>query len=727
MPHVSSNSKREWLLGAVLFLFSCLVYLPAIKAGFIWDDVVMVTDNHSLRNLSGLRDIWTTTKTTDVYPITFSMLWVEWQLWGANPLGYHVVNVLLHAAGAVLLWRLLKQLMIPAAWAGAILFALHPVGVASVAWISERKNTLSFVFFLLTLLSFIRFQNRGERKWYFLSIVAFLCALASKTSVVMLPFVLLLITWWNQGKLQKKDWFRAAPFFALSLVFGLITIWNQYYHAIGDSAPQHQNWIERAAGAGCAVLFYLWKDLFPVQLNVIYPRWELRASNPLIYLPLILLLAVMGIAWKKRDTWGRHLLFGIGYFVLVLFPVMGFFDMYFLTFSRVADHLQHLALAGIIPFFTAVAYWLMQRERLPKFLPAVTGATVAILLAFSTWTRASVYENEEKLWTDTVRKNPQAWMAYNNLGNALFARKQLAEAEAAYQSALAVNPDFPDAHSNLGNLLVEKRELDAAVDHLLKATSAQTNNAKFHFNLGVALGEQKKYAQALQSYERALRIRPRYAEVHNNMANLLLKQNKHQEALAHALAAVAINPNSPEAQFNAAEAQSNLGQNSEAISHYQMAIQLRPGFVAAHYSMGILFAMNNQVINALPHFEEAARLKPNDPILRTALGNAYAVTKQLPKAISEYQSALSLDMNNAEAHANLANALSESGRALEAFEHYSASLKLDPTNVNAYFNFGLILEKQGKRQDALTQYQAALRLRPNDAMIQRQIKALTNN
>ena len=725
MPLVRFTTRSVWLLAGALLVLSCLVYLPVYNAGFIWDDVVMVTDNHCLRDFAGLKDIWFSTKTTDVYPVTFSMLWVEWHLWGANPLGYHVVNVLLHATGALLLWRLLKQLSIPGAWFGAALFALHPVAAGSVAWISERKNTLAFVFFLFTLLAYARFQSNSAKKWYFLSLVGFLLALTSKASVVTLPLIFLLMVWWQQGYLQKKDILRAIPFLALSFVFGLITIWAQRHHAIGDSTPQTQNFIERLAGASCAVLFYLWKDFLPVNLNVIYPQWELRGSNPLIYLPLIALIGAVSLAWVKRKTWGRHVLFGLGYFIIVLFPVMGFFDMYFLTFSRVADHLQHLALAGIIPFFVCGFLFVVRRIRVPQTVSLSAGFILLALLGTATWIRAGVYRSEETIWSDTVKKNPHAWMAYNNLGNAFFAQKKNDAAQTAYESALRENPDFPDAHSNLGNLLVEKRQLDKAVEHLRRATQVQNNNPKFHFNLGVALAEQKKFDEALQEYARALQLRPRYAEVQNNIAHVLLKQNKSAEALQHAQQALQINPDSAEAHYNAAEAASNLNQTAEAISHYESAIRIRPDFAVAHYSLGILLAMNNDVAKAFPHFQEAVRLKPDDSGLHTALGNAFAVLKHSDQAVTEFQTALRLRPDDAEAHHNLGNVLSEKGRFAEASEHYATCLKLDPQNVGAYLNFGITLEKQGKHKEAAAQYQAALKLRPGDPNIQRFLSAGT--
>ena len=392
------NNSWEMVAGAGLIaLITFTAYLPVFHAGFIWDDDTLLTANALVKSSSGLYDIWFSTRPYDYFPLFYTSFWFEWRLWGMNPLGYHLVNLLLHAAGAVLLWRVLKQLRISAAWWAALVFAVHPVCVASVAWIVERKNTLSLVFFLLSLLWYLRFEAQSKaqdirsgagsqdpgatsqnppspithhsshgtslssnpRLNYALSLAAFVLALLSKTSVVTLPFVLFLCVWWlrtaaaraphpgfRPAVLDLRLGMRLAPFFLLSLLFGLVTVWFQSHRAMGGENSPVDPLLVRLLGGSWAVWFYLGKGLWPMNLAMIYPRWEINPALPLAYLPALVLLGVVGLAWQFRRTWGRPVLFGLGYFLLMLWPVLGFFNMSFFLYARVADHLPDLALCS---------------------------------------------------------------------------------------------------------------------------------------------------------------------------------------------------------------------------------------------------------------------------------------------------------------------------------------------------------------------------------------------
>jgi hypothetical protein len=356
VPQPPAEPGADWhrltIGAAVIVLAVFAVYWPALAGQFLWDDVLVVHRNPLVTGELSPRAIWFHMD----FPLTYVAFWLEWLAWGNHPAGYHVVNVLLHAASALLLWRVLAQLRIPAAWLAAMFFAVHPLCVASVAWISELKNTLSLPFFLLSLLLYLRSDSNlrpsafGLRisTSYCLSLLAFALALLSKTSTVMLPMVLVACAWWQRGRITWRDGLRTSPYFVIALGFGLMSIWFQAHGAIAGATVQSEHFWGRLAGAGMALWFYLGKALLPLNLCMIYPRWQINAAAPGSYLPLLLWCGVLAAGWQLRRTWGRHMLFGLGCFSVMLFPVLGFFDMYFLMLSRVSDHFVYLPLTALV-------------------------------------------------------------------------------------------------------------------------------------------------------------------------------------------------------------------------------------------------------------------------------------------------------------------------------------------------------------------------------------------
>src|ERR1051325_1343613 len=433
-PGAPQQPALRWNLARwapwILLLATFAAYLPALKGWFIWDDDFWVFGNRAIKAANGLRSIWFSTQLPDYFPLTATSFWLEWRLWGTDPLGYHLTNVLLHGLGVVLLWRVLRLLEIPGAWLAALLYAVHPVNVESVAWISERKNTLSLAFFLLSLFWFLRSEAESKvqspkseleskvqspkskvqngvvsasdpgssesRRCYLLSLGAFLLALLAKTSVVMLPLVLLLCLWWQRrpevqrpkskvqspkeyevpgakshasrlthhaSRITPLDLTRLVPFVLLSVTFGLVTVWFQYNRAIGTDVVRASGMVERLATAGRAVWFYLGKALVPQNLMVIYPRWQSNPASIIAWLPALAILGVLAVAWWFRRGWGRSVLFALGYFLVMLLPVLGFLNISFFKYSFVADRWQYLALIGIVTFAVG---WLWSGKESPK-------------------------------------------------------------------------------------------------------------------------------------------------------------------------------------------------------------------------------------------------------------------------------------------------------------------------------------------------------------------------
>jgi len=497
-----------------------VVYAPAVRDGFVFDDRALITDNPMIHARDGLYRFWFTSESPDYRPVIWSLWWLEWRAWGANPVGYHVVNVLLHAVNAVLVWVVLRRLKIPGAWLAALVFAVHPVNVATVAWISEQKNTLSMLFYALSILFYLRFDDDGRWRWYGWSVAAFLLALLSKTAIVMLPVVLLGCVWWRRGRIPKRDWLCSVPYLAASLALAVVTI-VQHQRALGDVVVRTGGFASRLAAAGWIPWFYLSKALLPVGLTVVYPKWEIDVSRWTSYVPGVMLIGGLAVFWWRRKSWGRPWLFGLGYFVVMLFPVLGFFDQGFYYYSLVADHWQYYSIVGVIALVVGAGKRMSDRfgER-GRTVGVVAGVALSLALGAAAWRRGSVYTNEETLWRDNVNKNPGAWMAHNNLANVLLAHGQAAEAIAHYQETIRLRPDYGNAHYNLGIASFQRGDYNTAVVQFREAVRLKPRSAEAYNNLGAALAKAGQTNDAIAQLKIAARLAPHWDEPRANLARL---------------------------------------------------------------------------------------------------------------------------------------------------------------------------------------------------------------
>jgi len=577
----SAGEPTKTAARVVLILALTLVaYIPAMRAGFVWDDDTFLTKNPLIKASDGLYRFWFTTEPPDYFPLTSTMLWLEWRLWGEHPAGYHVINIMLHAASAVLVWRVLLRLRVPGAWWSAVIFAVHPVNVESVAWITERKNTLPMVFYLLTLVWFLRYQAERRRLWHVLSVAAFLLALFGKTSVVMLPLVLLGCVWWLRGRVSRKDVLDSMPFFILAGTLSLVTIWFQYHRAIGSDIVRDDGFPGRLAGAGCAVWFYLYKALLPRNLSFVYPRWHIDPSSVLSFVPLLLLMGFMGILWRYRKMGSRPALFAMGYYIVTLFPVLGFFNIYFMRYSLVADHWQYFSIIGIIALVVGTLHHHFLRRQGPhRLIGGGVACGVVGLLSVLTWRQASTYTDLETLYRDTLVKNPQCFMAHNNLGSLLEKQGDLDRAKSHYVEALRIKPDFPQAHNNLASMLAAQGRIDQAITHYQEAIRLKPDYADAYNNLGVALGRKGDIVQAVAHYAKALQIQPDHVEAHYNLAVALDSQ----------------------------------GQADKAVAQYAQTLRFDPGHAKAHNNLGLLLARMGRAAEAIEHYQQASNLKPDWP------------------------------------------------------------------------------------------------------------------
>jgi tetratricopeptide (TPR) repeat protein len=701
-----------------LLVATFAVYQPVWHAGFIWDDDELLTDNPVIKKAGGWYLPWFTASTLDYYPMTFTVWWLEWHLWGDHALGYHLSNVLLHGLSAVFLWRVLLRLKIPGALLAAAIFAVHPVNVESTAWIAEGKNTLAMFFYTLTLLLWLEFDDTGQWKWYALALAGFALGMFSKSAIAPVPVLLLGIAWWRRGRVDAKDLLRAVPFFVVTAAICCVSIWFHEHRAMGQDIVRTDSFWSRLAVAGYAVWFYLDKAILPLNLIFVYPRWQIDVSNALNYLPGILLVAALVVCWCYRRSWGKALFFALAYFVLLLLPILGFLNIYFMRYSLVADHWQYFAIIGPIALVASVI-------RKPAL-------AVVIVLAVGTltWKQCAIYADSETLWRVTLARNPGCVIALDNLGRARLDKGDTDDAIQLCQQALAKDPDSVTAQFNLGEALTKKGQLNdalasfqkamqldpgmsgipervgevylkqgnfaAAIPYFQKAIQLQPDYALAWCNLGYTLLQQGRLTEAMAYYNKAIELNPRYALAHNDLGNILLQLGGIDPALEQFQQAAVIDPNFAEAHFNIAEILLARGNVDEARSQYEKSIEINPGLYQARYKLGNILASKGREADAISQYEAVLRLQPNDALACNNLAwilaaSANASLRNGPRAVEL--------AGRADAQANgrnpiylgtLAAAYAETGRFDDAVKAIDRALAL----ANGNSGLTAALEKQ---------------------------------
>src|SRR6266403_3905198 len=654
------SRQREWLWAFLLIGLVFVSYARVFNAGFIWDDESHLTRNPCIVGPLGLKEVWTSAQAV-YYPLVLTTFWTVHKFAGLSPWPYHLLNVFLHAGSAVLLWQVLRQLNVRGAWLGAALWALHPVMVQSVAWVTELKNTQSGFFYLLWILCFLKWHERPRimqitrikntkeqggapsktespaRWWQFaLSLLFFLLATLSKPSVVMLPVVLALCVWWRTGRIRWRDIAALAPFVLISALASVWTILEQKFHAGAIGAEWAQTWPERLIIAGRAIWFYVAKLAWPYPLIFIYPRWKINSSQLTAYLPFVAALAGLLSLGLIRAKWSRTVFFAAGYYVVSLFPVLGFFSVYFFRYSFVSDHFQYLASMGPLAlagaaiatllggFCETPADFLSHPDAVPR-----SGSTIAsprwrlvlsgglcgillVSLGFLTWRQTAEYHNLFALYTATLQKNPDCWMAHYNLGIVLSEQGEADPAIDHYRRAVDLRPGYAEAHYNLGRLLVELGQPADAIAHYERAAAINPADAEAQNNLGVTLFGIGHTDDAIAHYQKALEIRPDYAEASCNLANALIAKHDFDGAIARYKACLAAIPDQEEAQYNLASALLRKGRTDEAIVEYQKVLQVHPESADAHANLGSAWLAKGRVRDAMAEYTNALQISPEN-------------------------------------------------------------------------------------------------------------------
>lgn len=631
-------------MGLLLAIATILFYQQAWRAGYIWDDDIYVTGNKLLTAPDGLRRIWFSFDSPSQYfPLVYTTFRFEYALWGLNPAGYHVVNILLHAANALLVWRLLGLLRVPGAWLAAAIFALHPVHVESVAWITERKNVLMGFFFLLALLFWTHFvESRSRWKWrfYALALICYALALFSKTTACTIPAALMLILWWKEKRIDWRRWVQIAPFVALGIGMGLVSIWWERDHQGTQGGLFALGFPERIVVASRALWFYAGKLLWPAHLSFNYPSWTISARpSDFLWLGAI---GVFGAAiYFARHRLGRGPEIAAVFYVATLSPMLGFIMLYTFRYTFVADHYQYIASIG--PIALAAAGITTSLDALGKnarlFLQILC---VALLLSLGakTWRQCAAYTDLDALWKATISENPDSWMAYNNSGILLVQAGRLDEGMAAYKKALELNPKFAEAYFNLGNALLR-------VGRTEEATS---------------------------TYEKALELEPRIA---GRIGASLFQAGRLEEASVHYQAAVQLNPNDAAMMNELGKALSQIGKTEEAIAAFHRVVELNPKNAPSHYNLGNVLLHAGRIEEAMDQFSQALEINPDYAAAHNNLGNVLMQLERIEEALSHYYRALEINPNYATAHNNLGRALQRIGKNDEAAPHLQKALEIE--------------------------------------------------
>ena len=740
-----ASLPRVLLAAAMLLAVTLLVYWPALSGGLLWDDEAHVT-RPDLRSLAGLGRIWFEVHATQqYYPVLHSLFWLEHRLWGDATVGYHLVNLALHLAAAGLFGFLLKRLGVRGAWLAASLFALHPVAVESVAWISEQKNTLSTVFYLAAALAYLRFDEGRERLWYGVASGLFVAALLSKSVTASLPAALLVLFWWRRGGLTaRRDVLPLIPWFAAAMAAGLFTSWVE--RGLGAHGEEY-SWtlVQRCLLAGRAIWFYAGKLLWPSGLTFIYPRFELDPSDLTGYAyPALAVTALATLWWFRKRS--RAPLAATLLYVGTLFPALGFVNVYPFRYTFVADHFQYLASLAMFALVGAcLTQWSAPWQRSVRL---GLGCLVLGVLATLTALQSRTYRDAETLYRVTLERNPACWLASNNLAGLLQDQGRTAEAIALFEDALRLRPKSAEIHANLAGSLRSAGRTAEAISHYREAIRLDPGVENAASNLANLLRSEGQSEEAIALLKEALRLAPS-AEAENNLGAALADDGRWLESITHYRAAIELRPGFAEAESNLGVALAALGRPEEALAHYELALLARSDYAAAEANLGYALLDLRRPADAIPHFERALALDSQEARAANGLGVALLTTGRPGEAVAPLDLALRLRPDYSRAIVSLAEALLQTGRSedaiarletwvgawpeapeplqmlatalakvgrcSDAIQRFEQGVRLQPENPAAHFNLGLALLNCGRQHEGLAKMQDVLRLEPNNA------------
>lgn len=607
-------SNRTIFLASVLVVSVVIAYIPIFSADFIWDDTAIV-ENYGLRTFSGLKDIWLNPSVLvdegHYWPVVYTTFWIEWNVWGLNPVGFHIGNLLLYILNVLLLWWILLRLNIRGAWLISMLFALHPFHAESVTWTIERKDVLYGLFYLSSFLCFILYEEKRSLAFYLSSTALLVLGMLSKSACVSLPFVLLIYIWWKEGRISSEKFILTLPHFVVAFGIGLLDTWRTR----GQSEYQSGfSILTRIIVAGRATFHYIIKTFLPFGLTPIYEKWDLMPVRywQLIY-PLVIGLTFMAL-WGYRKRLGRGPLACFALFLVTLGPTLGIIDFSFMRLSYVADRFAYLAVLGLlIPFGVFLSKSIKEATGEKRQLWSSLAVIILMVFAVQSWRRTATYESNEGFWKNNIAQNPNSYHAYYCLAHGYMKEGRSAKAEEYYLRTLRLKPDHSLALNNLGQLLVAKGDVEKGIDCLERSVQANPNNTSAQNNLGTALARTGQYDRAMQYLLKAHELAPDDEGPLLNMGHVYRSQGRWDEALKYYTDAWRQNPDNPAVHMNLAESFLAKGDREKAVRSFQAALELQPDDPQLHVRFADITAEMGRTKEAVEHYGKALRLAQGMP------------------------------------------------------------------------------------------------------------------
>jgi protein O-mannosyl-transferase len=548
-------NKRPLLQLTLIVALTAATFLPTLKNGFVWDDNEFVTENAAVKDPAGLGRIWFTHEMPQYYPLVFTGFWLEHKIWGLHPAGYHAVNVLLHMANAILFWLILLQLAPRIAFICAILFAVHPIQVETVAWISEQKNLFGLLFYLLSFLAFLKFHDSRKKGFYALSLGFYLCALLSKTIAASLGVMILLYCWWKGIRIRQHA-AKISLFLGLGILACLHTIFLETVNIGAQGVTWNLTFVERCLLAGRIVWFYLIQTWLPVgDFLFFYPRWDIQASSPFWWAYLIAAVAIWAVLFRLRPRIGKTAIILYSAYILSIAP-MAFFNIYPMLFSYVADHFSYFSVALLFMMLCGCAVTGKDRV-LAAIAPDKRGiikiavyaltTVFVILLSYKSFSLTKNYANGTVLFENLIAKNQGAWAAYNNLGNAYIAQGRPDKAIPVLEKTVQLRSDYALGFNNLGAAYAQIHDAPRAALNFQKAIELAPRMPSAYSNLADLYAVQDQYDAAAALYSKAIELSPRNSMIYIKLAIVLNLQGHKQEAAAVMKTIETIDPDNAQA------------------------------------------------------------------------------------------------------------------------------------------------------------------------------------